>query len=195
MPHRTVRVLAAAAFAFAAAAAHGQANDVTAPGPFRHVGTGTVFPETVAGFRRVRVVRYDDPSGEDVGVSYRATVGDGAVIVSEYVYPVVAAKGAAPAAVCKDEFEGAGAAIKDAVKLGEPGSRPRAGVGANLGRRAEYDLTLTVDGASRVFASELSLYCYVKGPWFVKYRITRAKTGAAAEAAERFMQASPWPGR
>lgn len=195
MAFRSFRTLAAAAAALAAAGVHAQATQVTDPGPFRHAGTNTIFPEAVGGFERVRVVRYDDPSGEDVGVSYRATVPEGTVIVTEYVYPVVAAKGAAPAKVCRDEFDGAGAAIKSAVKLGESAPRPRSGIGANLARRADYDLTLPIDGTPTVFASELSVYCYVRGPWFVKYRITRPKSAAGAQAAERFMQASPWPGR
>jgi hypothetical protein len=191
MFQRLVRAFAAALACLGGAAA--AQTDVTDPGPFRHVGTGTVFPEAVAGFQRVRIVRYEDPSGEDVGVSYRLTGPDGPVIVTEYVYPVAAQKGAARKAICRDEFDGSGAAIKNAVKLGEPAARSRPGVPASLALRSEYDLTVDIGGKPTVLASELSLYCYVKGPWFVKYRITRPKTPAGSQAAERFMQVSPFP--
>lgn len=51
------------------------------------------------------------------------------------------------------------------------------------------------DGEIRPVRSEVHLYCYVAGDWFVKYRVTAPLAVTAPAAVEAFIRTGPWPGR
>src|SRR3954463_7179314 len=80
----------AALLAAGTAASAGDPQEIEQKGPFRHVGSATVFPESWGAFKRARIVRYDDASGEDSSVSYDLSTPQGRVLLTEYIYPAPA---------------------------------------------------------------------------------------------------------
>src|ERR1700686_342508 len=61
--------------------------DVT--GPYTQAASGMVFPESVAGFERTGIVRYNS-EGTDESADYVLDVAGKEIGISAYVYPVPA---------------------------------------------------------------------------------------------------------
>lgn len=189
---------AAALSALIAAEAAAQFQDVTQPGPFRHVGSNTTFPEQAGPYERGKVFRMDDPAGENVAVGYQGQTSVGRVILMEFVYP---AQGQRPARAdnCQADFDASKAAIdkyRDARKLGDSTPPAMAGVPAGLSHQASYTFTAEMDGKPVTLRTDVVIYCYVAGNWFVKYRATSAADSDLNATLGQFITATgPWPGR
>ena len=192
-------VVLAAASACIATGAAAQYQEVKQTGPFRHVGSNTVFPEQVGAYQRGRIVRYDDPAGEDISVGYNVRTDAGPIILTEYVYPAPAPTPTqSRERACQEEFDVSKAAIDkhgDSRKLGEPAAPAMAGVPGALSHQASYTFTMDINGKPATLRSDLVLYCYVGGNWFVKYRASSAPTTDLLTPLGQFITTGPWPGR
>jgi hypothetical protein len=175
-------------------------QEVEQAGPFQHVGSNTSFPEQLSIFSRTRIVRYDDPMGEDISVGYGGTVAGGQrVVVTEYIYPArQPAVGESRQGLCREEFDLSAAEIQkhpNAQKLGETPAPSMAGAVPTNGYRATYTFTQTVDGTPQTIQSQIVVYCYVGGNWFVKYRASSLPGTDLNSALNGFITIGPWPGK
>lgn len=197
---RIATIVAAVPLFAIAAGAGAQSQVVEQAGPFQHVGTGTLFPETFGDFTRSRIVRYADPAGEDVSVGYDSTVSGKPVSVTEYVYPAPAPTADLSAeTLCREEFDGSAAQIDKhdgSRRTGGPApAPPMSGIAPTLGHRGSFTFNLDLDGTPATLQSQLVLYCYVGGNWFVKYRASALPGADLDGAVTRFIASGPWPGK
>ena len=63
-----------------------QPQDIPAAGPYRHDGTGIVFPTTSGIFLRAQILRFDEQA-RHIMVAYNSELIAQPVILSAYVYP------------------------------------------------------------------------------------------------------------
>lgn len=63
-----------------------QPQDIPAAGPYRHDGTGIVFPTTSGIFLRTRILRFDEQA-RHIMVAYNSELIAQPVILNAYVYP------------------------------------------------------------------------------------------------------------
>jgi hypothetical protein len=195
---KLVWTLAAAPLLALAATASAQV-ELEQSGPFRHVGSNTNFPEQFGEFSRSRIVRYDDPMGEDISVGYGGTVGSQRIVITEYIYPArQPAVGESRQGLCREEFDLSAAEIQkhpNAQKLGEIAAPSMAGAVPTSGYRATYTFSQSVDGTPQTLQSQIAIYCYVGGNWFVKYRASSLPDTDLNNALNRFITSGPWPGK
>ncbi len=193
-------ILAAALTAFIAAEAVAQMQEIAQAGPFRHVGSNTVFPEQVGAYERGKVVKLDDPAGENVAIGYQGKPPGGPVVLMEFVYPPWPPGGqGSRESHCQADFDASKAAIDkyaDARKLGESIPPPMAGVPAGLSHQATYTFSAEFDGKPVTLQTDVVLYCYVARNWFVKYRATSPLGSDLRASLNEFITTTgPWPGR
>lgn len=142
-----------------------RAVDLEVEGPWSHP-SGMVFPERAAGFARLSVSRF--PGGEDnYGAGYELRDGtEKLASVTVYVYPN-------PGLGLEDHFE---QVVTDVA--GAHGSPPsnratvaveQQGTMAN-GRAASWAYRETFGRREQDLESRALLF--LRGPWFVKYRVT-----------------------
>jgi hypothetical protein len=195
---RKMAIFAATLPALFAAEAAAQFQEITQPGPFRHVGSNTTFPEQVGPFERGKVVKFDDPAGENVAVGYEGKTPGGPVLLMEFVYPP---QGERPSreSSCQADFDASMAAIDkyaNARKLGESTPPSMAGVPAGLSHQASYTFSAEFAGKPVTLRTDVVIYCYVAANWFVKYRATSPVGTDLRTALDQFITATgPWPGR
>ncbi|HEX6661511.1 MAG TPA: hypothetical protein VF067_06560 [Sphingomicrobium sp.] len=196
---RIATTLAALAILILASNAVAQSRLIEQAGPFVHVGTNTTFPEQFGDFARARIVRYEDPAGEDISAGYGLAVPGARIAFTQYIYPAPA-----PTAqltrelLCRDEFDGSAAEIDrhdNAHRLGEPAAPAVSGVPSGLSHRASYTFSLDLNGNPTTLQSQIVLYCYVGGNWFVKYRASSVPGVDLDGALSRFITTGPWPGK
>jgi hypothetical protein len=192
-------VVAAALTAFIAAEAAAQFQEVPQVGPFRHVGSNTTFPEQVGPYERGKVFRLDDPAGENVAVGYQSQAPGDRVILMEFVYPPQPVGKPSRETACETDFAASKAAIDKydgSRKLGEPTPPPMAGVPARFSHQASYTFSAEIDGKPVTMQTDVVLYCYVAGNWFVKYRVSTPVGSDLRTPLNQFITAiGPWPGR
>lgn len=196
---RIAAILAAVPILVAGANAFAQSQLIEQVGPFRHVGSNTTFPERFGDFARARIVRYDDPAGEDISAGYGLAVPGARIAFTQYVYPAPAPTAAfSRERLCREEFDGSTAEIDkhdNSHRLGEPSAPAVSGVPSGLGHRANYTFSLDLNGAPTTLQSQIVLYCYVGGNWFVKYRASSVPGIDLDGALTRFIKSGPWPGK
>lgn len=64
-----------------------QPQDIPAAGPYRHDGTGIVFPTTSGIFLRTQILRYDERATH-VMVGYNSELIAQPVTLTAYIYPI-----------------------------------------------------------------------------------------------------------
>ncbi len=195
---KKIVLVTAALTAFIAAEAAAQFQEITEPGPFRHVGSNTIFPEQVGAYQRSKVVKLEDPAGENVAVGYEGKTPGGPVLLMEFVYPP---QGVRPSreSNCQADFDASMAAIDkyaDARKLSESTPPSMAGVPAGLSHQASYTFSAEFRGKPVTLQTDVVIYCYVAANWFVKYRATSPVGTDLRASLNQFITATgPWPGR
>lgn len=198
--------LAAAALLLSPAAPVDAQRAIEQSGAYVHRATEAVFAERVGDFRRSDLYQYDE-AGDDVSATYNLMRPEGRLVLTVYVFPAPAPpsagspgeRAAAKASLCGAMFEGAREVIAGqhagarATEVG--GATPAAGVAPALSRRSVYAFRMRFNGAEQEVRSEVDLYCYVRGDWMVKYRVTSAMAVPAAAPIAEFIRTGPWPGR
>lgn len=169
------------------------AKEIKVQGPYRHDPSGAVFPDTLAGLVRGRILSYT-PDGRDVGATYDSGRADAEVLISVYVYP----RATQPASDLSGHFSELLQSIADyhgAESVGEPegatvASKGEAGQG--LRARLGYDTAL---GGRVQWATSL-VYLFASGEWFVSFRMTypRVEETTAGAQADRSLEEMGWPG-
>jgi len=162
-------ILAAMLLPFTAAPALAQGKIEAPDGDWIHSATGTVLPQTAAGFRRMQVYEFD-ADGRNVGSNYHMRTGESAVTVTVYLYPSEAGKS------CEDEFRDVVARISKykgakVTKVG-PISVPWIGpISSGYHARLALPEGAVREGTSAAL-SDGFLYCPANTGWRVKYRAT-----------------------
>ena len=196
---RIAAIFAALPILIAGANAAAQSQLIEQVGPFRHVGSNTTFPERFGDFARARIVRYDDPAGEDISAGYGLAVPGARIALTQYIYPAPAPTAALTRErLCREEFDGSAAEIDkhdNSHRLGEPAAPAVSGVASGLSHRASYTFSLDLNGTPTALQSQIALYCYVGGNWFVKYRASSVPGADLDGTLARFITSGPWPGK
>lgn len=172
-------------------------------GPYRHEGTGLIYPVSSGDLARDRVVQFDS-AADDVGANYEAKLGRGYLVATVYVYPWTDSSGglvtgtAADSAACTDAFqevkratfmglEMKGAEIGDIRDIRADGPVTAIFPDAKGAARMVFDMSQNGDA----YQSEIHLHCGIGGAWLVKYRISYPKGAEVADMIAAFLQQVP----
>jgi hypothetical protein len=204
---RTRLILGLAALAAAAGIQPAAAQrEIQTIGPYTHRAADAVFPTRVGDFQRADLHQYDE-KGSDVSASYNLPTPQGRVVITVYIYPAPRvgsigggkSKAAAQAMLCQQQFQEVNQIIASQhggiSPAEEGGALPMPGVDASLGHRTIYHYSTAFDDREQPVRSEAHLYCYVRGKWLVKYRVSTPEAVDARGPVDTFIRTGPWPGR
>jgi hypothetical protein len=183
-------------------------QEIDVSGPYTQEGSGMVFPESVAGFARMGIARYNSER-TDESVNYLLEQDGQQVVVTVYVYPVPLDLGAALAQALSPQD-----AARTASLLGEQFFAEEEQIVLGYHRGAEileeretyfdqrgssykgYVGTFRYDedffGDIQPVISQLYLFPAVGKNWMVKYRVTYPDGYDGAAQAMKFIDALPW---
>jgi hypothetical protein len=161
-----------------------------------HAPTGMQFPAEVAGFKRTKILQYDQ-QGANVGVDYSLDYfGFKIAEAKVYIYPDETTPGLGPVSLEKhyDELRALlfnlytdARDLEDSeIKIGQPFG-PQRGLMFKFTHRPQ-----------QLFKSQLcyaKLYLFKNGSWFIKYRLTNpVKEDVKVDIEFRkFLQMLTWP--
>ena len=184
-----------------------QPERLTVRGAYVHSASKIVMPESVAGFQREAIFRYD-ADGLDVSAAYNFVTVSHRIAATVYVYPApsLVSIGSPPDVVAgarahltEGEFE----RRKQEIQHAHPGAaliEQRDTFRTESGQ--SYPAKLAVFEYEDVFAgsripvrSHLYVFCYVGGKWAVEYRFTRPKGEDADREIQGFIQKWSWYGQ
>ena len=136
-------------------------------GPWKHRGTGVVFPDRVGQFERTSINEFSS-DGRDAGVGYKLVNSDGTLLINVYVYPKIGGYN------CEEVFADSASLIARYPGAQEnrfwiSPSPDRSRSSAALSVRFDVPANSTGEG-HQASLSDLYLYCPAKGDWLVKYR-------------------------
>jgi hypothetical protein len=180
--------------------------DVT--GPYTQAASGMVFPESVAGFERSGIIRYNS-EGTDESADYLLDVAGKEIGISVYVYPVPADLGTELAKVLPqgdligalsmlveqlfaDEEEGI-VQVHSAADLLDESDTSFSQHGVEYpGNVATFRYNEEFFGRAMKVRSQRYLYPMVAKQWMVKYRVTYPDGLDGEAQVNAFMHALPW---
>jgi hypothetical protein len=177
-------------------------------GPYTQAASGMVFPESVAGFARNGIVRYNS-EGTDESADYLLDVAGQEIGISVYVYPVPADLGSELAKVLPQaDLIGALSMLVEQLFADEEQGIVEVHSGADLlgesdisfsqhgveypGNIATFRYNEEFFGRVEKVRSQLYLYPMVAKAWMVKYRVTYPDGVDGASQVDAFMRALPW---
>jgi hypothetical protein len=177
-------------------------------GPYTQAASGMVFPETVAGFMRNGIVRYNS-EGTDESADYLLDVAGQEIGISVYVYPVPADLGSELAKVLPQaDLIGALSMLVEQLFADEEQGIVEVHAGAQLldegdtafsQRGIEYPGNVATFRYNEEFfgrvvkvRSQLYLYPMVAKEWMVKYRVTYPDGVDGKSQVDAFLHALPW---
>jgi hypothetical protein len=180
--------------------------DVT--GPYTQAASGMVFPESVAGFERTGIVRYNS-EGTDESADYVLDVAGKEIGISVYVYPVPADLGTELAKVLPQaDLIGALSMLVEQLFADEEQGIVQVHSAADLldesdtsfsqhgveypGSVATFRYNEEFFGRVAKVRSQLYLYPMVAREWIVKYRVTYPDGLEGESQVNAFMHALPW---
>src|SRR5262245_50828993 len=165
-----------------------QPERVAVRGAYVHSASKITMPESVAGFQRDSVSRYD-ADGLDVSGAYNLVTPSHRIAATVYVYPSpsLTSIGSPPDVVAgarahltEAEFQRRKQEIQQAhpgaVLVEQRGISRAEGVQTYAGRLAVFEYEEVYAGSRMPVRSRLCLFCYVGGKWTVKYRFTHPKS-------------------
>ena len=183
-----------------------QPERVAVRGSYVHSVSKITMPESVAGFQRDAVSRYD-ADGLDVSAAYNLVTSSHRIAATVYVYPSpsLTSIGSPPEVVAgarahltESEFE----RRKQEIQHAHPGtvlveqrdiSRTEGGQ-SYVGKFAVFEFEDVFAGSRALVRSRIYLFCYVGGKWTVKYRFTHPKSEDADREIQEFIQKWSWYG-
>jgi hypothetical protein len=183
-----------------------QPERVAVRGAYVHSASKITMPESIAGFQRDNVSRYDADS-LDVSGGYNLVTPSHRIAATVYVYPSpsLTSIGSPPdvvagarARLAEGEFE----ARKQEIRQAHPGailvqqremSRTQSGQ-SHAGKFAIFEYEEVFAGSRTRLRSRLYLFCYVGGKWTVKYRFTHPKSEDADREIQGFIEKWSWYG-
>jgi hypothetical protein len=183
-----------------------QPEQVEVRGAYVHAASKITMPESVAGFQRDTVSRYD-PDGLDVSGAYNLVTPSHRIAATVYVYPSpsLTSIGSPPEVVAgarahltEGEFE----RRKQEIQHAHPGtavleqrdfSRTESGQ-SYAGKLAVFEYEELFAGSRMPVLSRIYLFCYVGGKWTVKYRFTHPKNEDGDREIQEFIRKWSWYG-
>jgi hypothetical protein len=183
-----------------------QPERVVVQGAYFHSASKITMPESIAGFQRDAVTRYD-ADGLDVSGAYNLVTPSHRIAATVYVYPSpsLTSFGSPPEVVAgararltEGEFE----RRKQEVQQAHPGaslleqrdiSRTQGGQ-SYAGKLAVFEYEEVFAGSRMPVRARLYLFCYIGGKWTIKYRITHPKSEDADREIQEFIQKWSWYG-
>lgn len=193
------RLAACGLMAALTAPAHGQAPEyldtplpIPAAGDYVHDGSGMVFPVAVGPWQRIELQRFDRDA-LDVAGSYWLTQPDGGAVATFYVAPLPIPEGgpAARDAACHEQF----AVYRDeVVRRNRARLLTEAKVPAPGGSAFDdgFQATFRYAGNGGDTVMQLSLFCFVGGPWAFEYRISQSAEELLPKAVAVLMNGLVW---
>ena len=201
-------VIAAGAATAARANYYDSPRELDVTGSYTQAASGMVFPESVAGFERTGIVRYNS-EGTDESADYLLDVAGKEIGISVYVYPVPADLGTELAKVLPeadligalsmlveqlfaDEEQGI-VEVHSGVDLLDESDTSFSQHGVNYpGNVATFRYNEEFFGRVVKVRSQLYLYPMVAKEWMVKYRVTYPDGVDSESQVNAFMAALPW---
>ena len=177
-------------------------------GTYTQAASGMVFPESVAGFERTGIIRYNS-EGTDESADYLLDVAGKEIGISVYVYRVPADLGTELAKVLpQTDLIGALSMLVEQLFADEEQGVMQVHSGADLldegdisfsqhgvdypGNVATFRYNEEFFGRVAKVRSELHLYPMVAREWMVKYRVTYPDGLDSQSQVSAFMDALPW---
>jgi hypothetical protein len=184
----------------------GQPERLAVQGAYVHPASKITMPESVAGFQRDTILRYD-ADGLDVSAGYNLRGASHHIAATVYVYPApsLVSIGSPPEVVAgarahltEGEFE----RRKQEIQHAHPGAmliEQRDIVRTEhsqsfAGKIAVFEYEDVFAGSRMPLRSHLYVFCYVGGKWAVEYRFTYPKTEDADREIQEFIQSWNWYG-
>lgn len=201
-------MIAAGAATVAHANYYDSPRELDVMGPYTQAASGMVFPQTVAGFERTGIVRYNS-EGTDESADYLLDVSGQEIGISVYVYPVPADLGTELAKVLPQaDLIGALSMLVEQLFADEEQGIVEVHSGAQLldegdisfsqhgveypGNAATFRYNEEFFGRVAKVRSQLYLYPMVAKEWMVKYRVTYPDGLDSQAQVDAFMHALPW---
>lgn len=183
-----------------------QPERVAVRGAYVHSASKITMPESVAGFQREGITRYD-ADGLDVSGAYNLVTPSHRIAATVYVYPSppLTSIGSPPDVVAGARAhltEGEFARRKQEIQQAHQGavlveqrdvSRAESGQ-SYAGKLAIFEYEEVFAGSRMPVRARLYLFCYVGGMWTVKYRFTHPKGEDAGREIQEFIQKWSWYG-
>jgi hypothetical protein len=173
-------------------------------GSYVHPGSGIVLPESLPGFLRVALTRYDR-DGMDVGAGYNSVNERRRIAATVYVYPSPAVRTFWSAADIVQEAqihetEAEFQRCKWEIQHSHPVARlieeavfvRTNGIVTMSGRRVVFEFEDRFGGVKTKVRSHLYIFCFVGGKWTVKYRFTHPRDLEAETDLEAFIRDWIW---
>jgi len=173
-------------------------------GDYIHPASRIVLPESIGGFPRCTVQRYD-VDGLDVSAGYNYTSILHPMVATVYIYPApgLVSIGSSPETVANaralltdSEFAKRKQEILSVhpdAKLIDECDTTRTEKGKSYpGKMAVFEFEDVLFGSKTPLRSRLYLFCYIGGKWTVKYRFTHPRTVEVDEEIEEFIQSIRW---
>ncbi len=181
-----------------------QPEPITVEGRYVHPRSKITIPETVAGFWRGAIVRYD--SGDlDISAGYDLRSAARHIVATVYVYPaprlvsigsppeVVAGARAHLAAGEFDRRKREVQQVHPGAQLVEQRDTVRMEGGQSYsGKLAVFEYDEVFAGSKMPLRSCLYVFCYVDSKWAIEYRFTYPKDQDAEKAIQEFIQKWNW---
>jgi hypothetical protein len=203
-----VWMIAAGAATAARANYYDSPRELDVTGSYTQAASGMVFPESVAGFERTGIVRYNS-EGTDESADYLLDVAGKEIGISVYVYPVPADLGTELAKVLpQTDLIGALSMLVEQLFADEEQGVVQVHSGADLldesdtsfsqrcveypGNVATFRYNEEFFGRVAKVRSQLYLYPMVARQWMVKYRVTYPDGLDSESQVNAFMRALPW---
>jgi len=201
-------MIAAGAATAARASYYDSPLELDVTGSYTQAASGMVFPESVAGFERTGIVRYNS-EGTDESADYLLDVAGKEIGISVYVYPVPADLGTELAKVLPQaDLIGALSMLVEQLFADEEQEIVAVHSGADLldesdiafsqrgvnypGNGATFRYSEEFFGRVAKVHSQLYLYPMVAREWMVKYRVTYPDGLDSQAQVDAFMHALPW---
>lgn len=175
-------------------------------GSYVHPASKIAMPESVGGFQRGTILRYD-ADGLDVSAGYNLVSTSYQIAATVYVYPApsLVSIGSPPEVVAGARAhltEGEFVRRKQEIQHAHPGATlieqrdtVRAESGQSYpGKLAIFEYEDVFAGSRILIRSHLFVFCYVGGKWAVEYRFTYPKTEDADSEIQEFIQKWSWYG-
>ena len=181
-----------------------QPEPLVVRGTYSHPASKIIMPESVAGFQRDRILRYD-ADGLDVSAGYNLVTTSHRIAATVYVYPApsLVSIGSPPEVVASARAhltEGEFERRKQEIQHAHPGAaliEQRAIVRTENGQ--SYPGKLAIFEYEDLFAgsrisvrSQLRVFCYIGNKWAVAYRFTCPKTEDADQEIQEFIKKWSW---
>ncbi len=183
-----------------------QAEQLTVHGQYVHPSSKIAMPESIAGFQRISVARFDADE-LDVSAGYKLTTSDQCIVATVYAYPApsLTSIGSAPEVIAEArahltdrEFEHR----KQEIQHSHPGAalieerdvvRTDGGL-SYTGKLAIFEFESVFAGSKMTVRSHLYVFCYIGNKWAIEYRFTHPKTQDAEQKIQEFIQKWNWYG-